>query len=152
LSGDGRCAVSASSDKTLKVWDVETGRELHTLQGHTNRVRGAALSGDGRRAVSASSDNTLKVWDVETGHELRTLRGHTGFVNSVALSGDGRRALSASADNTLKVWDVDTGETAATFTCDGAVHCCTFIDDRVIAGDAGGRVHFLRLEKPKSKI
>ena len=73
LSGDGRRAVSASSDQTLKVWDVETGRELPTLHGHTSYVNGVALSGDGRRAVSASSDQTLKVWDVETGRELRIL-------------------------------------------------------------------------------
>ena len=84
LSGDGRRAVSASWDQTLKVWDVETGRELRTLQGHTGVVNGVALSGDGRRAVSASADNTLKVWDVETGRELRTppgphRRGHCAW-------------------------------------------------------------------------
>ena len=77
LSGDGRLAVSASSDKTLKVWEVESGRELRTLEGHTDWVYGVALSGDGRRAVSASWDKTLKVWEVESGRELRTLEGHT---------------------------------------------------------------------------
>ena len=77
MSRDGRLAVSASYDKTLKVWDVESGRELRTLEGHTSFVYGVALSGDGRLAVSASSDKTLKVWDVESGRELRTLEGHT---------------------------------------------------------------------------
>ncbi len=86
------------------------------------------------------------------GRELRTLKGHTSAVNGVALSGDGRRAVSASLDHTLKVWDVKTGEVTATFTCDGAAYCCVFIDqDRIIAGDAGCQVHFLRLEEPKSK-
>jgi WD40 repeat protein len=94
----------------------------------------------------------VKVWDVETGRSLRTLRGHTNFVTGVALSEDGRRAVSASYDHTLKVWDLETGKAIATFTCDGAAYCCAFItDDRLIAGDAGGRVHFLRLEEPKSK-
>ena len=73
LSGDGRLAVSASGDKTLKVWEVESGRELRTLAGHTDLVNGVALSGDGRLAVSASGDQTLKVWEVESGRELRTL-------------------------------------------------------------------------------
>jgi len=151
LSGDGRRAVTASSDKTVKVWDVETGRELRTLQGHTGVVYGVALSADGRRAVTASSDKTLKVWDVETGRELRSLQGHTGPVHGVALSADGRRAVSASYDHTLRVWDVETGEAIATFTCDGAACCCAFITDQVVAGDAGGHVHFLRLEEPKSR-
>jgi hypothetical protein len=109
LSGDGRQAVSASDDHTLKVWDVESGRELRTLQGHSRGVFGVAVSGDGRLAVSASADRTLKVWEVESGRELRTLQGHSGWVYGVALSGDGRRAVSASWDKTLKVWEVEGG-------------------------------------------
>ena len=77
-------------------------------------------------------------------------RGHTGSVYGVALRGDGRRAVSASGDQTLKVWDVETGEVTATFSCDGAAYCCAFTIDRFVAGDAGGHVHFLRLEEPKS--
>jgi len=69
LGADGRLAVSASADKTLKVWNVATGRELRTLAGH-NPV---ALSAEGRLAVSASSDWTLKVWDVDTSQVVSTL-------------------------------------------------------------------------------
>jgi WD40 repeat protein len=70
LNGDGRRAVSASDDHTLKVWDVDSGREVRTLEGHSDSVNGVALSGDGRRAVSASRDHTLKVWDVDSGKVL----------------------------------------------------------------------------------
>ena len=90
MSADGRRAVSASKDSTLKVWDLETGCELHTPEGHSGDVRGVAVSADGRRTVSASSDHTLKVWDLETGHELRTLEGHSDWVIGVAVSADGR--------------------------------------------------------------
>jgi WD40 repeat protein len=109
LSADGRLAISASADHTLKVWDVESGRELRTLAGHTDQVRGVALTVDGRLAVSASSDKTLKVWDVESGRELRTLVGHSEEVHDAALSADGRLAISASWDKTLKIWDVESG-------------------------------------------
>jgi WD40 repeat protein len=106
-----------------------------------------AVSGDGRRAVSASDDRTLKVWDLERGRELRTLSGHSDWVRDVAVSGDGRRAVSASEDQTLKVWDLETGALVTTFTCDAAAYCCAVSGARtIVAGDAGGRVHFLSLE------
>jgi WD40 repeat protein len=151
LSGDGRRAVSASRDKTLKVWEVESGRELRTLEGHTAAVLGVALSGDGQRAVSASRDKTLKVWEVGSGRELRTLEGHTDIVWGVALSGDGRRAVSASSDKTLKVWEVESGVPLATLNCDSAAYCCAFSEalKLVCGGDALGRVHFLELVEPK---
>ena len=60
-----RRAVSASADKTLKVWDLDSGQPVRTLEGHSGWVRGVAVSGDGRRAVSASADKTLKVWDLD---------------------------------------------------------------------------------------
>ncbi|MGD0973463.1 MAG: NB-ARC domain-containing protein [Candidatus Korobacteraceae bacterium] len=114
LSADGKSAVSASEDHTLKVWDVESGRIINTLDGHSSGVRGVALSADGRRAVSASEDKTLKVWDVESGHVIRTLEGHYSGVQCVALSADGKSAVSASEDRTLKVWDVESGRVVRT--------------------------------------
>ena len=73
-SEDGRRGVSASYDKTLKVWNLETGPALRTLEGHVSFVMAVAVSADGRRAVSASYDTTLKVWDLETGPALRARR------------------------------------------------------------------------------
>ncbi len=147
VSADGRRAVSASGDRTLKVWDLETGRELRTLEGRSSYVYGVAASADGRRAVSASDDRTLKVWDLDTGRELCTLAGHSDRVNGVRLSADGRRAVSASDDRTLRLWDLETGAVVATFTCDAAARCCAFVGDRrIVAGDWSGRVHFLALE------
>ena len=64
--------MSASSDSTLKVWDMKTGRTLRTLKGHADGVLDVALTSDGKRAVSASLDNTVKVWNLETGVPMAT--------------------------------------------------------------------------------
>jgi WD40 repeat protein len=64
---DGKRAVSASYDKTLKVWDLDTGCALRTMNGHSSAAYDVAVTPDGKRAVSASGDTTLRVWDLDTG-------------------------------------------------------------------------------------
>jgi WD40 repeat protein len=132
----GKRAVSASSDRTLKVWDLDTGRVTQTLEGHTETVTAVAVTGDGKRAISASGaheaatsrffnqqrdsaafDTTIKLWDLATGRVVRTLEAHTEEVNAVAIVTDGKHAISASFDKTLKVWDLATGR--VTQTLDG---------------------------------
>ena len=108
VTPDGQRAVSASCDHTLKVWDLDSGSELHTLEGLPFAVvNGIAVSSDGCWAVAGCSDTSLRVWDVNSGRQLRILRGHSGNVYGVALSRDGRRAVSAFSHNTLKVWDME---------------------------------------------
>jgi WD40 repeat protein len=116
VTPDGRRAVSASEDWTLKVCDLGSGEELVTLTGHSGPVWAVTVTPDGRRAVSGSSDKTLKVWDLESGEELATLTGHSEPVRAVAVTPDGQRAVSGSWDNTLKVWDLESGEELATLT------------------------------------
>jgi WD40 repeat protein len=113
VTSDGRRAVSTSSDKTLKVWDLESGQELRTLTGHSDWVNAVALTPNGRLAVSASNDKTLKVWDLSSGLELHTLSGHTREVKTVAVTSDSLRAVSGSTDRTIKVWDLETGRELA---------------------------------------
>ncbi len=79
------------------MWEVETGRCLATLEGHTGSVGGVALSGDGRRALSGSKDLTVRVWEVETGRCLATLEDRdAGRLNRVAPNGDGQHAVTRS--------------------------------------------------------
>jgi WD40 repeat protein len=72
---DGRRAVSASHDRTLRVWDLETGQTLRMLGGHTDLVWNVAVARDGLHAASAGWDRTLRMWDLETGKETATFTG-----------------------------------------------------------------------------
>ena len=98
--------------------------------------------------VSASLDNTLKVWSMLTGKEIFTLRGHTNTVKDIAVTTNGNLVVSASSDHTLKVWDLKKQRVIANFTADNRLNCCTIAPDGVTiaAGEASGRLHFLRLE------
>lgn len=106
---DGRRAVSASDDHTLKVWDLESGAEEHTLAGHTDWVRAVAIIPNTPRALSASDDHTLRVWNIETGDIEMTIDTSGDWIRALAVMPDGRRAISASDDRTLKVWDLERG-------------------------------------------
>jgi len=101
-------AVSASQDCTLKVWDLETGQEIHTLAGHNGSVIYVLLWPEQGWAVSASVDQTLKVWDLETGQEIRTL--DSGPISTLTLWPERGRAVAVSEKNNLKVWDLETGQ------------------------------------------
>jgi WD40 repeat protein len=148
LSSDGKRAISASLDHTLKVWNLTSGQEIRTLEGHTSRVTAVAMSSDGRCAVSASIDTTLKVWNLETGQAINTLEGHSEALSAVALSPDMQRTVSVSYDGTLKMWDLRSAREIAAFICDGTALCCAFIcDRRLVAGDASHCVYVLSLDK-----
>ena len=107
---DGRHALSGSWDGSMRLWDLETGKELRRFAGHTRGINGLAVTPDGRRAVTASGDTTAAVWDLESGRLLRRFERHSGFVESVAISPDGRQVLTGSADRSARLWDLETGE------------------------------------------
>ena len=109
FSPDGSMVVTASDDKTAKLWDSETGECLHTFEGHTKWVNSAVFSPDGSVIVTASSDNTAKMWNVRTGECVQTFEGHTRWVNSATFSPDGNMIVTASWDGTAKLWDANTG-------------------------------------------
>ena len=116
FSSDGLRIVTASEDKTVRIWDTATGLQLMLLSGHTRRVPSAAFSPDGTRIVTASLDKTVRIWDAATGRQIVLLSGHTGGVWSATFSPDGRRIVTASSDKTARVWDVSTGQQIALLT------------------------------------
>ncbi|KAF8921532.1 WD40-repeat-containing domain protein [Mucidula mucida] len=97
--------ITGSYDRTARVWNLETGAELHCLKGHTRGVR--ALQFDNVKLITGSMDSTLKVWDWRRGKLIRTLTGHTAGV--VCLNFDANVLASGSVDSTIKVWNLRTG-------------------------------------------
>lgn len=105
FSPDGTLIVTASQDRTARVWDAATGASLAELKDLMDLVNSAAFSPDGTRIVTASADGTARVWDAATGASLAELKGHTESVPSAAFSPDGTSIVTASWDNTARVWD-----------------------------------------------
>ena len=113
FSPDRSALASGGKDKTVRLWDAETGEHQHTLAGHRSRVNSVAFSPDGSTLASGSWDKTVRLWDAETGEHLRTLTGHKNRVTSVALSPDGSTLASGSWDKTVRLWDAGTGDICA---------------------------------------
>jgi hypothetical protein len=103
-SADSKRLAAGGADKTVRVWDTATGRELLTLRGHENEVRGVVFSPDGTRLASASVDKTVRVWDAASGRELLTLSGHASIVHGVAFSPDGAH-LASAGDVRVLIWN-----------------------------------------------
>jgi WD40 repeat protein len=158
FSPDGSRIVTTSEDKTARVWDVATGKEIYVLRGHEAPVLSAAFAPDGWHIVTASDDKTVRIWDATTGKEVFILRGHDNAVLSAAFSSDGSRIVTASGDKTARIWDAATGKEiyvlrgheapvlSAAFAPDGW-HIVTASDDktaRIWDATTGKEVFILR--------
>ena len=146
MTKDGKRVISVSEEGTATIWDLMTGEMLNELRQQASLLAVAEIGNS--RAIVTSKD--LVVWDLDSGVALWSGKGHTGYVWRVAVSADGRLAASAASDSTLRVWDLQSGNTLAVFTSESALRCCAFITPTcLIAGDVGGRVHFLEVVIPK---
>jgi eukaryotic-like serine/threonine-protein kinase len=105
ISPEGRRALSASADQTVRLWDVLSGQELRCFKGHSDEVTAVAFSPDGKLAASAGRDRCVRLWDVHTGEARGCWRGHTDDVTSVAC-GNGL-LVSGGRDGTVRLWDPD---------------------------------------------
>ena len=106
LAPDGRLALTASFDYTLKLWDLERQTVLQTLRGHNGAVTTVAFLADSRHALSGGDDGTLRLWDAAYGQELHSFDAHQGKVSDVALAPERGLAASAGWDGRVRLWSL----------------------------------------------
>jgi WD40 repeat protein len=132
ISPDGGLLASASSDQTLIVWDIASGRALHLLAGHTAGVNACCFSPDGQWLASGGSDRSARLWRLADG-SAQALLSHRERVNTVAF-GAGGHLVCGLADGSVVVWDLDRGAPLDELSGHaGSVnHCVTALDGNVI--------------------
>lgn len=164
VSSDGEVGPEAGTyirnDRTIRVWDLASGRLVRKLGDDGNGATTLAATPDGRRIISDSlrgggwggRECAVRVWDLASGQLERSLI-HKGIVYAVAVTPDGRLAVSVERD-ALRVWDIAGGEELASWIPDPGVYllsCCTVPTDAslIVCGGSRGGIHVLRLLEDK---
>src|SRR5579884_2790893 len=114
-SPDRRYLASGGGDRSIRIWNADSGQLLRTLTGHAGPVRGVAFNPESRQLASASSDATVRLWDVASGKLLATFAEHTAGTTSVAFRPNGLHLASAGEDGTVRLWELRSGRQVALF-------------------------------------
>jgi sulfatase modifying factor 1 len=138
----GPLFASGSRDSEITLWDVNTGKRLKTLEGHSNDVNSVAFSPDGSILASGSRDKTLILWDVKSGTQLNRFHGVQDtfdYMNAVAFSPDGTTLFAGSSNGYVYAWNRESGMPIHTFVNkDGRTHSIAVSPDgkTLIAGNS----------------
>lgn len=107
FSPDSKTLAAAGADRAIRLWDVESGKELATIEDHADWIYDVVFSPDGKRLASASRDKTSKVFDVVKKESIVTFPGHAQPVYTAAFSPDGKNVYTGGEDNLIRVWSPD---------------------------------------------
>lgn len=141
FSPDGKQVLAGSHDKTARLWDVSSGKELRAFIGHGSVVTSAVFSPDGKHVLTGSDDNTARLWDGRSGKELGTFTGHSGSVYTAAFSPDRKRVLTGGSwEQEARFWDAGSGKQLRALTGhSGSVGSVSFSPDGMQVLTAGDK-------------
>jgi len=147
FSPDAKMMLSGSQDKTLKLWDVGTGKEIRTFAGHAGPVIAVAFSPEGKTVCSAGTDRLIKIWDLDTGKEIRSIKGRQQDL-PIAFSPNAQSVLSLLSTGGGRLWNIATGKEEwtdrvtrfiqASFSTDGKWAALGTADNAVFLIDGAG--------------
>lgn len=158
FSSDGLKLASAGVDHTVRLWDVQTGKEIQRFDLQLT------FSPDGQSVAAACHDGSIELWDVKTGKESKVLKGHSDIVMSVAFSPDGHQIASGGWDRTLRLWDVGTGKeiqryeqymdvvNSVAFSPEGNYIVCNGVDGTVLVWDAVHPAPEMSFRRPSKRF
>ena len=137
FSPDGRVLAYGGENRTIQLWNLETGKLEKELR-DTDWVGRVSFSPDGRTLASASADQSVKLWDTRTGRVRAVLVGHAGPVRSVSFSPNGELVASSGDDQTVRLWEAGSGRLLKTLGAHtSTVHDVAFSPDGVILATSG---------------
>jgi WD40 repeat protein len=136
---DGKTLASASADRTVKLWDLATGRVIRSLSGHNDRILFVAYSPDGKTLASAGWDRTVILWDPLTGRQGQVLGGHGDAVTAAVFSPDSTILATASRDTTVTLRELSTGKVKTLRGHKGEVASVAFSPDGKTLVSSGGQ-------------
>lgn len=113
IAPNGNLIASGGNDNYIRLWDINTGKEIKTIKGHSSSVSAVNFSPDGKILASGSWDKTIRLWEVQTGNEIRII-SNDKIIDAVTFSPNGK-TLATGNDGSVKLWDVDTGRNIRIF-------------------------------------
>jgi WD40 repeat protein len=115
ISSDGQIAGSASRDKTIILWDMQSGLSLGKLEGHESNVACIRISPNDKYVITGSWDCTIRVWDIKLLNQIYELKGHSHFITDLIFIQGTPFLASSSDDYTIKIWDWENGRYLTSF-------------------------------------
>ena len=109
FSSDGNFLITGGRDKTARLWEVRTGREIRMFQGHIKQVQTVCFSPDGKKIATGSTDGAVKLWDVTNGKLIKTFKENKR-INSIVFTNDSKYLLIGGYSKKLKIINIETGQ------------------------------------------